>query len=425
MADRLKVCHLSTAESAGGAGRAARRLHKAFLDAGADSRLVVMLKTSDDPSVETPPKSIPYVLRKLTASYLDNVPLLLYGNRKRTKWSPGFVQVYPVDRLDCVRNADLIILYWTCAGFLSIETVRRLGKLGKPIFWRLSDMWPFTGGCHYSAGCDKYEDRCGSCPLLESSRQRDLSRRMWNRKQRKWKDIPFTVVCPSRWIARCAKRSSLFGDKRVEVLSTGIDTKVFRPMARETCRALLGLPPGRKMALFGALDALSDPRKGSRYLEDALIAYSRNKRNPPLDLVVFGTSRKPERLAEHFEIHVLGNLGDDVSLSLAYNACDLFVAPSREENLANTVLESLACGTPCVAFDIGGMPDLIEHCVNGYLAKPFEVDELARGLGLILADGEENGALRTRAVSKVQREFKQEDVCRRYLALYEEIASGA
>lgn len=421
MTNALKICHVSTSQFAGGAGRAAYRLHKEFVNRDFDSHLLVMLRNSDDPTVETPPRSARYIVKKLVVSYADNLPLLFYRNRTDGKWSPAMVQAYPVDRLYSVQDADLIILYWICAGFLNVKTVQRLGALGKPIIWRLSDMWPFTGGCHYSGECEKYKERCGACPQLGSQKENDLSRRLWKKKQRKWKNIHFAVACPSQWMVKCARESSLFQNRCIEVIPTGVDTNRYKPIEKQIARRLLGLPQERKLVLFSALGATSDPRKGAQHLQETLVAYSQNKQNPPFDLVVFGSSQTPKDLEKLFHIYVLGILHDEISLSLVYNACDLFIAPSIEENLANTVLESLACGTPCVAFDVGGMADAIEHKGNGYLAKLFDAEDLARGISWILEDDLRYSELCRKAVDKVTRNFNQKDAPDKYLSLYEKI----
>lgn len=417
----LRICHISASESAGGAGRAANRIHQEFVKSKFESQMLVMLRSSDNPTVQTPARSAGYIAKKLVISYADNLPLLLYKNRTRANFSPAIAQAYPLDRMDCVRNADLIILYWICAGFLNVKTVQKLGELGKPIIWRLSDMWPFTGGCHYSGDCEKYKERCGACPQLGSGKENDLSRRLWKKKMHKWKSIQFSVVCPSQWMSQCARESSLFKNKRIEVVPTGVDMNVFKPFDRQTARSLMGLPQGRKLALFGSLDSMSDTRKGGRLLQDTLITYSKSKDNPLIDLVIFGSSRSPAALDGIFNTHTLGILHDEVSLALLYNACDVFVAPSREENLANTVLESLACGTPCVAFEIGGMPDMIEHKGNGYLARPFDVEDLARGISWILEDRTRYDDLCKRTVNKIEHEFNQKDAPGKYISLYEKI----
>ena len=282
-------------------------------------------------------------------------------------------------------------------------------------------MWSFTGGCHYNEDCDKYTANCGACPILGSTKEADLSRQIWQRKHKSWQDLNLTIVTPSRWLGDCAKASSLFGDRRVEVIPYGLDLKTYRPIDRATARNLLKLPQDKQLVLFLSLNATSDRRKGFQLLQPALQQLSQSGWQDKLELMVVGASQ-PENPPElGFKAHYLGIMRDDLSLALAYSAADVFVAPSIQDNLPNTVLEAIACGTPCVAFKIGGMPDMVEHQANGYLASPFETEDLARGIGWVLEDGDRLQNLSTFAREKAEREFALEIQARRYQTLYQEI----
>jgi glycosyltransferase involved in cell wall biosynthesis len=303
---------------------------------------------------------------------------------------------------------------------MRIETMRRIGK---PLVWTLHDMWAFTGGCHYAGSCEGYQARCGACPQLRSGSPGDLSRRIWRRKERAWGGLPMVVVTPSRWLARCAERSSLFRERRVEVIPYGLDLDRFRPVDRSIARSILALPQDKRLILFGAMSSTSDERKGFRHLAAAMKALAAE--DPPADteLVVFGASRPAEPPELGFPVHYLGHLHDDISLALVYAAADLFVAPSTEDNLPNTVMEATACGTPTVAFDIGGMPDLVEPDRTGYLARPFDDGELAFGIRTMLGDREALAARGAMARAKAEREFPRELQARRYAALYGELCT--
>jgi glycosyltransferase involved in cell wall biosynthesis len=281
-------------------------------------------------------------------------------------------------------------------------------------------MWAFSGGCHYDGECERYIEKCGSCPMLGSSKVNDLSRRIWKRKKRAWKDIDLTIVSPSTWLADCAKKSSLLKDRRVEVIHNGIDLNIFKPLQKEQARNILGISQDKKIILFGAMSATSDRRKGFKHLEKALSKLETMDHSQYM-LVVVGASEPQNPLQFGFECLYAGRMYDDVTLSLLYSAADVFVAPSVQENLANTVVESLACGTPVVAFDIGGMPDLIEHKNNGYLAKPFEPEDLARGIEWILEDEERKNRISQKAREKAVECFEIKKVAKQYLKLYKEV----
>ena len=287
-------------------------------------------------------------------------------------------------------------------------------------------MWPFTGGCHYSGECDRYTQSCGVCPQLHSNQNWDISRWVWQRKNKAWKNLNLTIITPSRWLADCAKNSSLFEDLRIEVIPYGLDTKKYKPLDKQFARNLLGLPVDKQIVFFGAMSATSDRRKGFHLLLPALQKLSQFQVwQDRLELAVFGASQPINPPNFGFRTHYLGRLNDDISLALVYSAADVFVAPSIQDNLPNTVMEALACGTPCVAFKIGGIPDMIEHEQNGYLAQPFDVEELATGIAWVLEDSERYHKLCDRAREKVEQEFTLEIQASKYLKLYNEILQSS
>jgi glycosyltransferase involved in cell wall biosynthesis len=283
-------------------------------------------------------------------------------------------------------------------------------------------MWPFTGGCHYSGECDKYTQSCGHCPQLNSQQDGDISGWVWWRKAKAWKNLNLTIVTPSQWLADCARNSSLFQDLRIEVIANGLDIQRYKPIEKKIARHLLGLPQDKQLILFGAMTATSDNRKGFHLLLPAIKKLSQGEIwQHKLELVVFGASEPVNPPDFGLKTHYLGRLNDDISLALVYAAADIFVAPSLEDNLPNTVMEALACGTPSVAFKIGGMPDMIEHQENGYLAHPYDIEDLAQGIHWVLEDSERYQKLCDCAREKVVREFTLEIQASKYLKLYNEV----
>lgn len=409
----MKVLLLATSDHEGGAARAAYRLHQG-LQVGAASQMLVQTKQVDHEVVLASKSKLAKLLSH-SRPYFDKLPLQFYSDRSSTpyslQWLPDTVST-KVAQLD----PDIINLHWICSGYLQIETI---AKLGKPIVWTLHDMWAFTGGCHYNQECDRYTSSCGACPQLHSSKKWDLSHWVWQRKARAWKNLNLTVVTPSVWLAKCAQSSSLFGNLQVEVIPYGLDTERYKPINRQVARELLNLPQDKQLVLFGAMNATGDRRKGFHLLQPALQDLSQS--GWQLELVIFGSSQ-PNNLPDlGFKSHYLGKLSDEISLALVYAAADVFVAPSTQDNLPNTVMEALACGTPCVTFNVGGMPDMVEHQQNGYLAQPFKVEDLAQGIAWVLEHAERHQKLCDRAREKAEQEFSQKLQAWRYLKLFNEI----
>lgn len=416
----MRILHLSTSDNAGGAPRAALRLHHGLREAGVDSIMRVQQKNGDDEFVLGPANTGDRLLA-LFRPTLDRLTLFAYPGLKRHNFSPAMI---PDNLATQVRRleADVAHLHWIAGGFLRIES---LSRFSMPLVWTLHDMWAFTGGCHYSGDCERYRESCGNCPNLGSGRINDASRRVWSRKRRAMESLNLTVVAPSRWLAECARGSSLFRERRVIVIPNGIDTHQYKPVDRRVARELLSLPVDRKLVMFGAVRGTIDPRKGFQHLAPALrlIAGSRSMKN--VEVIIFGSSRPKNPPDLGFPAHYLGNLQDETSLSLAYAAADVYISPAVQENLSNTILEALACGRPCVAFNIGGMPDMIDHEQNGYLARPFQIEDLAEGISWVLGEEDRWQRLSREARRKAEEQFAIESIARRHAALYEEILATA
>lgn len=412
----MKVLLISKSDD-GGAGRAAYRLHKGLQESGVDSQMLVESKSSDDQAVIGSQGFLPKLMSKLKlTNYLDGIPLQLNRKVERGNFSLELVND-PLGPQVAKINPDIVNLHWVSYGYLQIET---LPKFKKPVVWTCHDMWSFTGGCHYSRQCERYINSCGACPELFSSKERDLSRWVWQRKAKAWKNLNLTIITPSVWLADCAKASSLFKNVRVEVIPNGIDLKKYKPFDRRVARDLLNLPQDKKLILFGAMDT-TDRRKGFHLLQPALQSLS--GAGFEADVVVFGASAPTKPNDFGLKAHYLGSLRDDVSIGLTYAAADVFVAPSTQENLPNTVMEAFACGTPSVAFKIGGLPDMIEHEKNGYLAKPYEIEDLARGIAWVLEDEDRHKKLCTAAREKATKEYSLELQASRYLSVFKELKS--
>lgn len=238
------------------------------------------------------------------------------------------------------------------------------------------------------------------------------------KKLKHWDNSEIVVVTPSRWMANCAESSLVFKNIKIQVIPNGIDTEIYKPVSKTIARKLLGLEPDKKYILFGAISALDDRRKGYQYLE-ASLENAISEYSSDIEVVVFGVSKPEKPLNVSVPVHYIGHLYDEVSLVVAYNAADVMLVPSEQDNLPNTIVEALSCGVPCVAFDIGGIPDLISHKKTGFLAKPFNTDDFTAGILWVLNEEQEklSSACREKAVT----DYCLNKVSAQYLSLYQEL----
>ncbi len=415
---------VNTYDRGGGAAIAALRLHRGLRGIGIESRLLVQSRHGAEPGVVGPLGPLAGV-RAWARPRLDSLPARAYAHRRGDLFTPAWLP----DRLKRDVEAlapDLVHLHWIAHGFARLES---LARLGRPVVWSLHDSWAFTGGCHLPFDCTRYREACGACPALGSRVERDLSRRVFDRKRAAWRDVAFTVITPSRWLAACARSSTLFGKARCEVIPNGIDLERFRPGDRAAARHRLGLAPDRRVVLCGGAGIGRDPNKGLALLVAALASLPEERR-AALEVLVFGTQPGDRLPVGAVPLRDLGYVSDEARLAQLYSAADVFVAPSLHENLPNTVMEAMACGTPCVAFDLGGLPDLIGHERDGWLARPAQVrdlahptqvSDLARGIAWVLADEARRRALAERARARIEAEFEIGAIARRHAALYREV----
>jgi len=301
---------------------------------------------------------------------------------------------------------------------MRLETISRLKV---PIVWTLHDSWPFTGGCFLPGDCTGYQKKCGKCPVLGSSKEKDLSNRIWRRKQNAWQNLDLTLIAPSCWMQERAKNSSLFREKRIELIPNGLDVQLFKPIDKQKARKRLSLPRNQKLVLFGAKSAIQDTNKGFHLLLQALKKIRDSKWQDKAELVVFGASPPEPQPDTVLKANFMGWQNDDNTLALLYSAADVFVLPSLQENLPYAVMEAMACNTPCVAFRQGGITDLIDHEQNGYLAEPYDPNDLAQGIGWILENDEQQKKMADKARQKIIREFSIEYTAERHLNLFQEL----
>jgi len=379
----MKVVHINTLDIVGGAAIAAHRLHLLLLEKGIDSKMLVMSKSSDELSIELAKEG---KLEKFIFSnfrkFREKLIFEKYKSRDRSVvFSTGKYGI-DISKHPYINKADTIHLHWINGGYLSLKDLKKLGKLNKKIIWTLHDMWAFTGGCHYSNWCDKYVKQCGNCHILKSNKDNDITRKIWKQKEKIIKNLDLHIITCSEWLGECAKKSSLLKNKNIEVIPNILDKNVFKPIDQYVSREILNLDKNKKYICFGAINSTTDLRKGYKYMKKALeiLAQKDYQINNDLELLIFGTSYSKYMEDLPFRTNFLGKISDEHTLAIIYNSVDVFVGPSLEDNLPNTILESLHCGTPVVSFDVGGLPDMVDHKKNGYLAKYKDSADLANGI---------------------------------------------
>lgn len=410
----MKILILSTSDLNGGAARAAFRLHRSLKHEGVDSSMLVQQKMSDDKDIYNPDTKSQKII-SLFRSILDKYLSSRYKSRTRTPYSPARLPFGRIaDRINRI-NPDIVHLHWIAGGFLN---VRELAKIKAPIIWTLHDMWAFTGGCHYDLECRRFVESCGECRVLGSRTIHDLSRKVWKDKKRTYSKIEKLYINgSSTWLTECAKNSSLLKSRKFVTIGNPIDTNIFRTLESDEIRKTFNIPLNKKVIMFGAMSPTSDSRKGFEHLVKAVNTINL----PDVIIVIAGTSHGNKSLF-NMPVYYIPPVNDEYSLALIYNAADVFVVPSIQENLSNSILESMSCGVPVVAFDIGGNKDLIDHEVTGYLARPFLHEDLAEGITWVLTTNDYT-KIRTDCQNKVNQEYSYSSMASKYINLYKSVLS--
>jgi glycosyltransferase involved in cell wall biosynthesis len=314
-------------------------------------------------------------------------------------------------------HPDIIHLHWIPQGFVSINSLQNIAC---PIVWTLHDSWPFTGGCHLPYDCERYKDSCGSCPALGSTSEQDISRWVFKRKKQAWKSLDITLVSPSFWLARCAQESSLFGGRRIEVIPNGLDLSTFQVMDKQSARSFFSLSGKTKVILFCAVNGLQDHNKGFHFLRSALADLAKSGHGANLELAIAGSIIQDDLPDLGVKTTQFGYIRDDYILNRLYSAADVVIIPSYQEAFGQTATESMACGTPVIAFAATGLLDIVDHQVNGYLARPFDTLDLAEGIHWVL-ELADYSTLSKNARKKVENYFDSNIVTAKYINLYEQI----
>nr|WP_259116335.1 glycosyltransferase family 4 protein [Salinibacter ruber] len=415
----MEILQLSTTDTGGGAARAAYRLHHGLCRIGVASAMHVRRKASQDDTVEAY-DAAPSLLRRIRnrvvrrwlssrfSTYADTRPegLELFS-QARTADGARVAQQVP--------EADVYNLHWI-TGF--IDPLSFFQNTQQPVVWTLHDMNPFTGGCHYNVGCRKFEDQCGACPQLGSDDESDLSRKVWTRKRQAYQAAiqngRLHIVSSSTWLADEARSSFLFQDAPTHIIPLGLDIGTFLPRDTKGLRSALEIPEAHRVVLFVAQSA-DNHRKGFDLLSGALSTLDGG--NITL-LSIGGTAPDLEVTLPHRH---LGTVESNLLLSVFYSLADVFVIPSRQEAFGQTALEAMACGTPVVGFEIGGIPDMVRPGETGWLAEPESVRSLSNAIETALADKAARRQRGERCREVVEAEYTLEVQAQAYKQLYQSL----
>jgi glycosyltransferase involved in cell wall biosynthesis len=417
----VKIIHLNTYAGNGGAGRACMRLNKALKAEGVESVLAVNFLFRDNPEVENLSKGFFSKWFSAAGIILERMTAKLFSKNVPIPFS------FPVWGKDISRNkllnsADIIHLHWINHAFLRPEDIALLANLNKPIVWTFHDSNAFTGGCHVRYDCDHFMKECGDCPVLKYSGADDSSHRIWKRKLKAYSKLNLNIIAPSKWMAESVKKSSLLASSDFVNIPNTLDTAVFKPSEKLEARKKLGLNPDKFLLMSGFMPSRKDLHKGTTYLKEAIELFiSKHKISPDsVELIVFGN--RNEKNVPEFPIKTtfLGTISDDEKLALCYSAADAFLAPSLEDNLPNTVMESLACGTPVIAFTTGGIPDMVSHKYNGYLAEYKSSVDLAAGIFWLYKEAN-RVELNVHARQTVEAHFSEQIIAQQHIELYKSL----
>lgn len=382
----MKIATLSTLDT-GGAGIGSRRRVAALRDRGVDARLYSYIVSGNSDGTVHLRAQNP-LLRLLSSRWqwmhlhrrailaIQNLPV--YSGREM--FSNTTYVVSQRQLAEIARNNDVVHLHWV-VGLLDYK--RLAHSLGNtPVVWTLADMNPFTGGCHYSEGCELFTSACERCPLLDEDTR--IARGIWERKHEALTQLPnLQIICPSQWIAERAVRSSMFRDREIHVIPNPFPVSKFQAVNQIEARKALGWSLDARIILFGA-DFISNSRKGADLLTRAMEQLgSSDQKLASIEIAVFGNGV----LDLPFRTHQLGFIKDAQRLSLVYSAADAYLLTSREDNAPLTVSEALHCDTPVVSFAVGHVPDIVQHLKTGYVAKPGDVSDLVAGIRWVIESG--------------------------------------
>ena len=412
----MRVLIVNTSERTGGAAVAASRLMKALNNNGVKAKMLVRDKETDALTVVGLPKSPMLHWHFLWERFV--IFCRLHFSRKHLFEIDIANAGTDITKLREFQEADIIHLHWINQGMLSLGGIRKILQSGKPVVWTMHDIWPATAICHLTMGCHYYINRCSKCKYLPGGgSSHDLSSRIWRKKQQMLAEGNIYFVACSRWLESEAKSSALLKGQKITSIPNPIDTHIYRKGNKQEARQRLGLPQDKKLILF-ASQRVTNENKGMSYLVEACRQLS-NLKKDLCEVVILGGHAEEVVGQLPMKAHPLGYVNDEQRVVDVYHAADVFVLPSLSENLPNTIMEAMACGVPCVAFKVGGIPEEIDHLKNGYVAAYRDAADLAKGIAWVLQEADYE-SLSEQAVHKVTQCYSQQSVAIKYLDVYQQ-----
>lgn len=414
----MRILLVNTSEKTGGAAVACNRLMEALNNSGVKAKMLVRDKETDSITVAALEhqwlqqwrfiweRLVIFVHSRFSKKHLFEIDIANTGA--------------DITQMQEFKDADVVHLHWINQGMLSLSDIAKILKSGKPVVWTMHDLWPATALCHYVRGCTQFTVQCNNCPLIPGS----LASSVWRRKTCMLRNNTIHFVTCSRWLMNEAKKSALISGMPICSIPNAIDTHVFHPTDKKAAREANELPVNKRIILFVS-QKVTDKRKGMDYFISAIDILVKKYPETKEDTAIAILGGHSEDVTESLSLPAfpLGYISNPQQIVSVYNTATVFVLPSLEDNLPNTIMESMACGVPCVGFKVGGIPEMIDHKKNGYVAEFKNADDLAEGIHWVLErnvpeDGE--NALDKEAVTKVHRCYSQNTVAMKYINVYDE-----
>lgn len=416
----MRVLIINTTERQGGPAIAAYRLTEALKSHGIKAKMLVRRKSSSQVTTVLAESS---VFNRLSVVW-ERLSVMFHTHFRRNR-------IYAIDlghsgfditELPEFRQADVIHLHWINEGMLSLGSVEKIIASGKPIVWTMHDMWPFTSVCHYAHDCDYYTHHCHDCPQLNSRKYHDASYRVFERKKSLLDGANIQFVACSRWLGNMASNSSLLHGRKISCIPNAININLFKPRSKKLSREAVGLPFDKRLLLFSS-HKLTDERKGFHYFKEALkmLVKEHPEWRQGLGVVLMGKDLN-STLYQDFPVYVYPQnyVSDERRMVDVYNAVDLYTIPSLQDNLPNTIVEAMACGVPCIGFNVGGIPEMVDHLHNGYVAEYKNIGDFAAGIHWMLTEGDYDMMSRE-AARKASNTYGENSVAMKYVAIYNRI----
>lgn len=417
----MNVLLVNTSERIGGAAIATHRLMRALNNNGFSAKMLVRDKQTDHDTVVR----LPRTLRNNLNFVFERAGIFLTNCcSKRNLWALDTAEWgYDITKMPEFREADIVHLNWINQGMISLPVIGKMLQSGKPIVWTMHDMWPFTGICHHAESCTGWLTGCGDCPQLCRPADGDLSAKVFKNKAEAYSKGKIHVVACSQWLADLAKRSPLFKDNEVHCIQNAIDTQFYQPGDKAAARKALGLPQEKQLLLFVAYKA-TDRKKGIDYLIEAtnIIAEQHPEWSSLLGVIPVGLEAESLKDAFACDTYPQEYVTDAKKMRLLYQAADLLVMPTLMDNLPNTIVEAMSCALPCVGFNIGGLPQMIQDGINGRLARYRDAEHFAQ-LTLETLVSANYKMLCKNAHETAVAQYSEETVAKRYISLYEKCLS--